>query len=413
MTSPFNIYSEIGTLEKVIIHRPGKEIENIYPDYLEALLFDDIPNLRVAQKEHDQFAKALQSKGAEVLYLTDLATEALKAEEVKKAFIKDFIKLSQLTHQEEDKVYTYLYEYLADREPEELVNMLISGIRKEEVKVETDLVLPGLIDSNKPFYIDPLPNMYFTRDPASIIGHGISYNRMDHTARKNETLFMKYITAHHPLFSDSYIPQVNDDKSRFPIEGGDILVLSQDTLAIGLSARTSPEAIEILFKKLRSMNSPIKQVIAVEIPKKRAFMHLDTVFTQLDTDKFTVHPAVMKIADEMNLYILRENSNRQVEVERKSNLIETLKSCLHLNELELIPVGDGQVIEAAREQWNDGSNTFALAPGTVVAYDRNYVTNDTLKSYGLDVIEVPSSELARGRGGPRCMTMPISRKNSL
>ncbi|MCR6096400.1 arginine deiminase [Salipaludibacillus agaradhaerens] len=410
MTTPFRIFSEINELEKVIVHRPGKEIENLSPEYMEELLFDDIPNLRIAQREHDEFVKALSSKGAEVVYLTDMATEALKEEHVRKKFITEYLH-SSLKHLRYDSgIYYSLEEFLVSKPPAELVETVISGVRRNEVNVKSEYLMAEMINHDFPFYLDPLPNMYFTRDPAAIIGESISLNLMDQKARKNETLFLKYIVKHSHDYVNKDIPIIYDKDDGFPIEAGDILILSPDVIAIGISARTSPHAIEKLFRNLRTLKTGFKKVIAIQIPKKRAFMHLDTVFTQVDIDKFTIHPTVMKIAAEMDIYILQENKDGEIEVEKRNDLTKTLKECLALEELTLIPVGDGQAIEAAREQWNDGSNTFALAPGTIITYDRNYVTNDTLRAHGINVIEVPSSELARGRGGPRCMTMPLKRK---
>ncbi|MGJ9382210.1 arginine deiminase [Salipaludibacillus sp. CF4.18] len=410
MQSPLNIYSEIGTLEKVMVHRPGKEIENLFPEFMKEFLFDDIPNLRLAQKEHDKFVEVLSSRGAEVLYVTDLASAALTEKSVREVFIDEFLTLPKQLHRDEESVYKSLKEYLLSKNPTELVETLIRGIRKEEVFVEKRHKLAGMLDHPYPFYLDPLVNMYFTRDPYNVIGNGISLNPMNQTARKNETIFMKYIMNHHPEFKDADTPIIYDKSNNFSIEGGDQLILTPEVMAIGISARTSPHAIEVLFKKLLSVNKSIKKIVAIQIPEERAFMHLDTVFTQVDTNKFTVHPAVIKIADEMNLFVMETDENGEIIVEKRTNLVETLKEVLELDDIILIPIGNGHVIEAAREQWNDGSNTLALAPGVVVTYDRNYITNETLRSHGVEVLEVPSSELSRGRGGPRCMTMPISRR---
>lgn len=410
MNTPLNIYSEISTLEKVMVHRPGKEIENLFPDYMEQFLFDDIPNLRLAQKEHDKFVEVLSSRGAEVLYLTDLAAGSLIEKKVKEEFIDEFLLLPKQMQRDEESVYESLKQFLLSKEPKDLVETLIRGVRKEEVLVEKRHKLSSMLEHPYPFYLDPLVNMYFTRDPYNVICDGISLNPMNQTARKNETIFMKYIVKHHPIFKKFDTPVLYDKTMNYSIEGGDQLVLTPEVMAIGISARTSAHAIEVLFKKLLFLRKSIKKIVAIQIPEKRAFMHLDTVFTQVDTNKFTVHPTVMRIADEMNLFILEEAEAGDIRVEKRTNLVETLKEVLELDELILIPIGDGHIIEAAREQWNDGSNTLALAPGVVVTYDRNYVTNETLRSHGVEVLEVPSSELARGRGGPRCMTMPLARR---
>ena len=203
-----------------------------------------------------------------------------------------------------------------------------------------------------------------------------------------------------------------DRDYKFPIEGGDELILNEETIAIGVSARTSAKAIERLAKNLFSRQNKIKKVLAIEIPKCRAFMHLDTVFTMVDYDKFTIHPAIQGPKGNMNIYILEKGPDAEnLKITHRTSLMEALKEVLGLSELVLIPCGGGDAIASAREQWNDGSNTLAIAPGVVVTYDRNYVSNTLLREHGIEVIEVLSSELSRGRGGPRCMSMPIVRKD--
>jgi len=225
-------------------------------------------------------------------------------------------------------------------------------------------------------------------------------------------LFMQYIINHHPRFVGHDVPVWLDRDFGFSIEGGDELILSDEVVAIGVSARTSARAIEKLALNLFKKQDGFKKVVAVEIPKCRAFMHLDTVFTMVDYDKFTIHPEIQGPQGNMNVYILEKGVDDQhVNITHRTNLQEALKEVLGLNELILIPCGGGDEIAASREQWNDGSNTLAIAPGVVVTYDRNYISNELLRQHGIEVIEISSSELSRGRGGPRCMSMPIVRED--
>lgn len=409
MKHPLHITSEIGELKTVLLHRPGEEVENLTPEFLQRLLFDDIPYLPIIQKEHDYFASALRNRGIEVLYLTTLLTEALYTEEIKKQFVTDILVESHVTV---NGSFTTLYEYLLSFDTEEMVKKIMAGVRKSEIEFRKKTHLYELLEDHYPFYLDPMPNLYFTRDPAATIGNGLTINRMREPARRRESLFMSYIIKYHPRFANHDIPIWFNRDFDYPMEGGDELVLSKNTIAIGISERTAAKAIERFALNVFNQESNIQRVVAVEIPKSRAFMHLDTVFTMVDYDKFTIHPAIQGPKGNMNIYILEKGPDEQtLKITHKTNLMETLKEVLNLKEVELIPCGGGDVIAAPREQWNDGSNTLAIAPGVVVTYDRNYVSNKLLREHGIEVIEVLSSELSRGRGGPRCMSMPLVRND--
>lgn len=405
---PLHVTSEIGALQTVLLHRPGKEVENLTPDYLEHLLFDDIPHLPMIQKEHDYFAQTLRNRGIEVLYLTNLMTESLHTEELRQQFVKQILTESNVHGGSAQKIADYLLSFGT----EEMVKKIMAGVRKSEIPVEKRNHLYELLDNHYPFYLDPMPNLYFTRDPAATIGNGLTINTMREVARRRESLFMSYIIHHHPRYAEFDIPIWLDRDYPCPIEGGDELVLSKDTIAIGISARTAAKSIEQLAINIFKRQKEIKRVVAVEIPKSRAFMHLDTVFTMVDFDKFTIHPEIQNKDGQMDIYILEQGKEEDtVKITHKTNLLETLKEVLKLKDVALIPCGGGDVIAAPREQWNDGSNTLAIAPGVVVTYDRNYVSNKLLREHGMEVIEVTSSELSRGRGGPRCMSMPLSRED--
>ncbi|HDR7764414.1 TPA: arginine deiminase [Bacillus paranthracis] len=409
MKHPIHVTSEIGELQTVLLKRPGKEVENLTPDYLQQLLFDDIPYLPIIQKEHDYFAQTLRNRGVEVLYLEKLAAEALVDKKLREEFVDRILKEGQA---DVNVAHQTLKEYLLSFSNEELIQKIMGGVRKNEIETSKKTHLYELMEDHYPFYLDPMPNLYFTRDPAASVGDGLTINKMREPARRRESLFMEYIIKYHPRFEKHNVPIWLDRDYKFPIEGGDELILNEETIAIGVSARTSAKAIERLAKNLFSRQNKIKKVLAIEIPKCRAFMHLDTVFTMVDYDKFTIHPAIQGPKGNMNIYILEKGLDEETfKITHRTSLMEALKEVLGLSELVLIPCGGGDVIASAREQWNDGSNTLAIAPGVVVTYDRNYVSNTLLREHGIEVIEVLSSELSRGRGGPRCMSMPIVRKD--
>ena len=399
-----NVFSEIGKLKTVLLHRPGKELENLTPDLLERLLFDDIPYLKVAQEEHDEFAKVLRENGVRVLYIKDMVIEALNHHpEVISNFINQFIEESLI---QSKSVKTAMYEYLVNLNNESLVEKMIEGIRTKEVTVKHRNSIMDMLENEYPFYTDPMPNILFQRDPFASIGNGVAINNMFTDTRQRETIFSEYLFKYHPLFENEDIPFYINRNNRYNSEGGDILVLSKDTLAIGISKRTDPRAIEKLAEKLFKDNTSFKTILAFNIPKTRAFMHLDTVFTQIDYGLFTIHPG---IKDNLTIFELI-NNNGKIEV---TKVVSTMEEILekHLKRpIKLVNCGGIDKITSGREQWNDGANTLAIAPGVVVVYSRNHVTNKILREQGIKVLEIPSSELSRGRGGPRCMSMPLERE---
>jgi len=408
MRSPIHVKSEIGKLKTVILKRPCREILNLTPEYLTELLFDDIPYLPHMQDEHDEFAKALEGQGVEVLYLEKLMEEALKTDEQKETFIDSFLSESNYLYGYTlNKVKDYLLSYSTDR----VIRRIMGGIRTDEVSMRTEKSLLALT-LRYPFYVSPMPNLYFTRDPAASIGNGISFSRMKEAARRKESMFMKFIVEHHPRFKGTGVPIWLDRDYRYSIEGGDILMLSKEVVAIGISERTTAAAIEHIAKSLFANQAEIKKVLAVDIPKKRAFMHLDTVFTMVDYNKFSIHPEILDKNGEAETYILEKgDSDTTLKITALRDVKDALKQVLNLDEIVFIPCAGGDRIAAPREQWTDGSNTLSIAPGVVITYDRNVITNKLLREHGIEVIEVPSAELSRGRGGPRCMSMPIVRED--
>ena len=409
MEPQIQVNSEIGRLKTVLLHRPGEELEALTPEYMSRMLFDDVPYLKVAQEEHDAFANVLRENGVEVLYLDQLAAEALANEEVRDRFIVEMVRASK---QEETFSTFAIVNYLQTLDPLTMVRKVMAGVKKSEVEdmEPTNKQLHHFMVNDYPFYLDPMPNLYFTRDPAASIGNGLTINKMHWPARRRESLFMQYILKYHQRFANQNIPVWYNRNNRFSVEGGDELVLNKHTVAIGISERTEAEAIERIASRLFH-DSEFTRVLAIKIPAKRAFMHLDTVFTMIDYDKFSVHPEIMTAGGELDIYVLDKfNTHVGYEVTHRRDLTNVLAESLGVSKVQLIQCGNGDPIASAREQWNDGSNTLAIAPGVVITYDRNYVTNEALRKAGLKVIEVAGSELGRGRGGPRCMSMPLFRE---
>ena len=406
MPSPIHVTSEIGKLKTVMLHRPGREIENITPDSMYRLLFDDIPYLPIAQEEHDYFAQTLRDQGIEVLYFEKLAAEALADQDVKEEFVDRMVAESGYAA---GLIHDVLKEYLLAMNTQDMVNKIFEGVRREEIDLPHMTLQQAAEDTEWPFVMDPMPNAYSTRDPQASIGDGLSINRMTFPARQRESLITEYIIKHHPRFAG----QVNvwrDRNHETHIEGGDELVLSDHVFAIGISQRTTADAIEDIAKNLFK-KSNYDTVIAIKIPHNHAMMHLDTVFTMIDYDKFTVHPAILDENGHVDNWVLHPGKDGEITMEHHTDIKEVLKKALNKDDIDLIPTGNGDPIIAAREQWNDGSNTLAIAPGEVVTYNRNYVSNDLLRKHGILVHEVRSSELSRGRGGPRCMSCPIVRED--
>lgn len=391
-----------------MLHRPGKELENLAPDILHRMLIDDIPYLKIAQEEHDAFAHVLRQQGIKVLYLEDLLAESLTDEKVRRAFLDQLLDESSIKKQ--DPLHQLLLNYLQELPTKEMVKTVIAGIRKSAIHNSTPSLADLAEDPDYPFYLDPMPNIYFTRDQQAAIGSGMTINRMTFRARRRESLFMETILKNHPDFKNATIPVWRDRYHHGRLEGGDELVLKNHVLAVGISQRTSATAITDLAHNLFG-HSSYDTILAIKIPHNHAMMHLDTVFTMINYDQFTVHPFILDKAGKIDIYVLQPDDHNGVKITEKNDLVQVLKENLHLSELDLIPTGGGDPIAAPREQWNDGSNTLAIAPGEVVTYDRNYVSNDLLRKHGIIVHEIRSSELSRGRGGPRCMSCPLVRED--
>jgi arginine deiminase len=406
MSQGIHVTSEIAPLKKVLLHRPGRELLNLVPDRLGELLFDDIPYLEAARREHDVFAQMLRDNGVEVVYLEDLMSEVLSLRpRLTDQFIDQWLEEGDIrTPKWRRKLKRYLLENFKGKD---LVLKTMEGITLKEMGEVRAYSLEDRIAPADDLVIDPMPNLYFQRDPFASVGSDAVISSMHFNVRKRETIYADYILRFHPDYA-GFVKEQYSRQEHAAIEGGDILNLSADVLAVGISQRTSPDAIETLAAQLfADEQCQIRTVLAFKIPSSRAFMHLDTVFTQIDHGKYVVHPLILGPLNVFEITPAKEGIHIR---EAKGSLEEILAKYTGYDHVELIRCGGDDVIASRREQWNDGSNTLAIAPGKVIVYDRNSVTNEILKNKGIEVLEMPSSELSRGRGGPRCMSMPLIRE---
>ncbi len=339
--------------------------------------------------------------------MCDLVAESIVNQDVRDELIAELINDAGITTSRERDILT---DYFRSLDTKAMIEKMMAGIRKTEIQQVEGKSLGDFLrnlNNDYPFILDPMPNLYFTRDPFASIGNGVSIHKMFTETRHRETLFAKFIFQYHPLYKDTQVWY--DRNENFSLEGGDILILNQETIAVGISQRTHENAIEKFAQKILTEESHFKKILAINIPKQRTFMHLDTVFTMVDHDKFTIHPNIMR---DMDVFVIERGGDRRIKITQETGSLEDiLKHHLNLDKVTLIKCGSNNVIDSAREQWNDGSNTLAIAPGEVVVYSRNYVTNEILQENGIKTYVMPSSELSRGRGGPRCMSMPLIRED--
>ncbi len=400
------VTSEIAPLKKVLLHRPGRELLNLVPSRLSELLFDDIPYLKTAQKEHDAFAGLLRDNGVEVVYLEDLMSEVLHLNpELTDPFLDQWLEEGNIrTSKWRRKLKRYLLDNFAGKD---LVLKTMEGVTLKEMGEVRAYSLQDRIAPSDDLVVDPMPNLYFQRDPFASVGRNALVNKMRFPTRRRETIYADFILRFHPDFA-GLVRQLYNRTRHASIEGGDILNLSEKVLAIGISERTSPDAIEATAEQMfRDDVCQIDTVLAFKIPSSRAFMHLDTVFTQIDRNVYVVHPGIL---GPLTIYELKEGKSGLKIREVRGTLQSILEQYTGADHIRLISCGGDDMIASRREQWNDGSNTLAIAPGRVIVYDRNDVTNEILRNEGIEVLEMPSSELSRGRGGPRCMSMPLIRE---
>jgi len=402
--SLWQIVSETDPLKSVVLHRPGQELENLVPRYLERLLFDEIPWLERAQQEHAGFAEVLRQRGVHVHYLLDLMEDIFELPGVKKQAIQEHLAYTRLANPD---VRQAVNDYLLQLSHRETLTMLTAGLAKKDVaQFKTYRTLSDLTADSYPFYLDPLPSTYFTRDHGFVLGRQLVIASMFNTARKRETIFLRMLQQYHRLFTEQRLQRWEIDNPSVGLEGGDVTVLHDRSICVGLSERTTEEAVERLAHHFLVETEELDTVLVVQIPARRSFMHLDTVFTMVDHDKFLIYPGILK---QLQVYRLTRGRQGRVKAEALDSLRQALAACLGTGDVELIHSGGADAITAAREQWADSTNTLAVSPGVVVVYNRNQATNRILKQSGVEVIEIEGSELVRGRGGPRCMSLPLNR----
>ena len=404
---PFCIFSEIGKLKQVMLHRPGMELDRLTTENMQELLFDDLVWLEAAQKEHDEFASILRKEGCEVLYFQNCLAEVIENREARKDLLEDVFKLECVDRRLAEALTGYFMELPAD----ELAGHLIGGYSKDEASkiFRTNLSLVSLVTNGTEFIIHPIPNLYFQRDPAMAVSNYVVLGQMSFEARRREPLYWKYIVKHHPRFRDMGILFGEDKSDWWPnkIEGGDFLVLSDKVMAIGVGQRTNPTTAQRIGSRLAQKTS-IKRILAFEIPKERYCMHLDTVFTMVDRDKFTIFPLILNT---LKVWQLDYNDGGELlSLELAKDWRAILAESLGVEKVKVLEMNGKDDAETIREQWHDGCNTLAVAPGRVVTYNRNTNSNKLLRDNGIEVLELSGPELGRGRGGPRCMSMPLNRE---
>ncbi len=391
--------SEVGTLRVAILHRPGAELRRLTPRNNDQLLFDGLPWVSRAQDEHDEFAELLRARGVEVLLLSDLLTEALNHSGAARmqgvTAAVDARRLGAPLAQE-------LSAYLRGLDPVRLAHVLTAGMTFNELPsgTRTDVSLVLRMHHGADFVIEPLPNLVFTRDSSIWVGPRVVIPSLALRARVREASLTDLIYAHHPRFTG--VRKAYESRSA-PVEGGDVLLLAPGVIAVGVGERTTPAGAEALARSLFD-DDLANTVLAVPIAQKRAQMHLDTVCTMVDTDTVVMYA---NIVDTLSAFTIQRRPDA-VTISDSAPFLEAAAVAMGIDKLRVIHTGLDPVI-AEREQWDDGNNTLALAPGVVVAYERNSQTNARLQDAGIEVLTIAGSELGTGRGGPRCMSCPAAR----
>jgi len=416
-----NVTSEIGRLRSVLVHLPGQEIDLMIPPMMAQLLFDDILYGQVAREEHRRFQQLIRFIADDVFDLQDLLEEVLEEDDVKRRIVRDLAKRNRLGRA--------LIARLLEEPPAKLAEVLITGIAREMKSGE----LPQ-------FDLFPIPNLFFMRDPQVVLGDRVIVSSMATQARRRESLLSRYVFQHHPRFAsrEMFWVDMMDGQPERPagrrmptLEGGDVLVPRRDLLLVGITERTNRAGVEELMRALKKANAGVRSMIIVEIPRARSFMHLDTIFTFISRNECLIYPPVILPGGSQAAKVTTVDLTKKAPTfsEQKSLLGALKKKGF---DLEPIYCGGRHAIDQQREQWTDGANAFALAPGIILMYERNVRTAEELARHGYHIVyeddillgrteletwtdkkyalQIAGHELSRARGGPRCMTMPLERE---